>query len=278
MISIILATKNGAPFIEKAIKSVQEQIFSDYELIVLSDGSTDNTGDIIKKIAVTDSRIKLYELKNNIGPGNARNLAIKGGTIIDPAASAGNDTHLTIPPCLGEYISIIDDDDVWLSKNKLSLQKEYLDTHQDTVLVGSSTVHFVKENGESLYRLKNRTDPNKIRRFMLSHNPVITSSVLFRKSAYFACGGFSSLYLAEDYDLWLNMGTLGKITNINNCDIQYTVRKNSASNAKNIEMCRTVISLVHKYKNTYPNYTFALFKGYARLLIVVIKNILNRIR
>jgi glycosyltransferase involved in cell wall biosynthesis len=265
MISIILATKNGSLYIEKAIDSILTQTYSEFEIIVISDGSTDNTIDIVKNIQINEPRIKLYELKENIGPGRARNLAILGGTI----------QGVTVSPSLGEYISIIDDDDLWLSKEKLFNQKEYLDNNKDIVVVGSSRVAFVNERNGHTWWLKNSEDPDHIRKSMLGYNPIITSSVMFRKSAYIACGGFSPAYLAEDYDLWLSMGKLGKISNISGCDTQYTIRNGSASKSRQMEMNKAVLALAIKYRKDYPNFLYAFIKGCARIVLLYIKNFLK---
>jgi glycosyltransferase involved in cell wall biosynthesis len=265
MISIILATKNGSLYIEKAIESILNQTYTEFEVIVISDGSTDGTADIVRNLQSDDSRIKLYELKENIGPGRARDIAIRGGTIQD----------VVISPSLGEYIAIIDDDDLWLSKEKLSAQKKYLDMNPDIVVVGSSKVAFVSEKGGHTWWLHNSEDPEYIHRRMLGYNPIITSSAMFRKSTYISCGGFSPLYLAEDYDLWLSMGKLGKISNISNCDTQYTIRKGSASKSRQMEMNKIVLSLAIKYRNNYPNFIYAFVKGCLRIVLLHIKNLLK---
>ncbi len=265
MISIILATKNGSLYIKNAISSVQNQTYSDFELIVISDGSTDSTVDVVRELQSHDPRIKLYELKDNIGPGRARDLAIRGGNI----------QGMTIPSSLGEYIAIIDDDDLWLSKEKLSNQKEYLDTHSDTVVIGSSHVAFVNERNGHTWWLKNSEDSEHIRKHMLGYNPIITSSVMFKKEAYITCGGFSPLYLAEDYDLWLAMGKLGKISNVSSADTQYTIRKGSASKSRQMEMNKIVLSLAIKYRKDYPNFLYAFTKGCARIILLYIKNLLK---
>lgn len=265
MISIILATKNGGQYIEKAINSVIAQTYPDFELIVISDGSTDNTTDIVKSIKDKDSRIKLYELKTNIGPGKARDIAIRGGFVQDTMIS----------PAAGEYIAIIDDDDLWISQEKLFNQKEYLDKNPKVVAVGSSNVSFMNEGNGHIWWLKNCEDPEHVHKRMLGYNPIITSSVMFRKSTYIECGGFSSAYLAEDYDLWLSMGKLGKISNISGCDTQYTVRKGSASKSRQMEMNKAVLALAIKYRKDYPNFLYALTKGYARIILLFIKNLLK---
>ena len=95
MLSIIITTKNGSPTIERAIKSIQAQTEKDFEVIVISDASTDDTEEKVKKISAEDSRVKLISLNENVGPGKARTLAIEQAQ--------------------GEFIAILDDDDLFYS-------------------------------------------------------------------------------------------------------------------------------------------------------------------
>ena len=265
MISIILATKNGGLYIEKSIESVLLQSYTEFEIIVISDGSTDNTVEVVKKLQEKDPRIKLYELKNNVGPGRARDLAIQGGEI----------EGISIPSSSGEYIALIDDDDLWISKDKLSIQKDFLDKNKDFAVVGSSHVAFVSERTGNMWWLKNSTDPEHIRKSMLGYNPIITSSAMFRKDAYISCGGFSAMYLAEDYDLWLSMGKFGKITNLDGCETQYTIRSGGASKSNKMKMNKAVLALALKYRKDYPNFLYAYTKGWARIVLLYIKNLLK---
>ena len=273
MISTIISTKNGSPYICRAIDSVLAQIPAlkalspscDLELIIVSDGSTDDTADVVRgKIATatrlgqaSDGQIKLIELKKNIGPGLARNLAILGG-------DAEGQSY---PEASGEYIALLDDDDVWTDPKKLANQKVFLDIDEDVVLVGASKVEFVTEENKHVKYFLGGRDALNIRKNMLVSNPVITSSVLFRASVFKVVGGFENMYLAEDYDLWLRMGLAGQIINIDGADTKYTVRKGNASNTRTLELNKAVLSLIKMYKDRYPNYIPALLKAYARIIL-----------
>ncbi len=300
MLSTIITTKNGSKYICRAIDSVLAQIPAlkalspsyDLELIIVSDGSTDNTAEIVgKKIAqaielgqASDDQIRLIELKQNIGPGLARNLAILGGD-----AEGQNYSEAR-----GEYIALLDDDDVWTDPKKLANQKVFLDIDENVVLVGASKVEFVtedfiKENNVATNNAKNAVantasdtatthkyfygekDAVKIRKNMLLKNPVITSSVMFRTYIFKGLGGFENMYLAEDYDLWLRMGLAGQILNIDGADTLYTVRLASASNTRKLELNKAVLNLVKKYKGLYPNYYPAILKAHARIVLFHLK-------
>lgn len=253
MISIILATKNGSSYIKRAINSVLKQSEKDIELIIVNDASTDSTLPIILELQKTEPRIKVISNQINIGPGSSR--------------------HKGILASLGDMIAFIDDDDEWVSSDKLHLQKEYLTMNPEVVLVGASRVTFISQEGKVIKEIIRPSSDNAIREQMLLRNPFVTSSVLLKKTAYLSSGGFSNLYLAEDYDLWMKLGKIGKLANIDGCDINYTVSRVDKSRSNLPKMSLVVISLIKKYKSDYPHYFFGLIKSYLRITYLHLKKI-----
>ncbi len=251
MISIIITTKNGSPTIERAIKSIQAQTEKDFEIIVISDASTDDTEEKVKRMSTEDSRIKLILLTENVGPGKARTLAIEKSQ--------------------GEFIAILDDDDFWISSEKLETQKNFLLENPDHVLVGSDHVRFVDEEGKILFIFESEKTDEEIKRHIFLHNPFVTSSVLFRKEAYLKAGGFSELRLAEEYELWLSMGLYGKFANLRNCEIEYTQRASGLTLSRRQKMNKIHLMLVKRHSADYPLYILALLKAYLRLILTSFK-------
>lgn len=95
LVSIITPTFNSAKYIAKTIQSVQEQTYMNWEMLIVDDGSTDNTIALIQDIFSKDKRIKLYQLATNSGPAVARNKGIENAT--------------------GKYITFLDADDIWFN-------------------------------------------------------------------------------------------------------------------------------------------------------------------
>lgn len=266
MISVIITTKNGEKYIARAIQNVLQQSvaiqnkanpseFAGFEIIVVSDGSTDDTVGIVRDLIAKDSRIKLIELTQNIGPGLARAKAIESSK--------------------NPYIAILDDDDEWINPKKLENQLAYMESHKNIVAVGSEKIEFVDENSKTIRWQRYRTDPKNIRTFMLMFCPIVNSSVLLRKAAYEKAGGFSDMRLAEDYDLLLRMGQLGDIANIHDTETRYTIRANSASGSNGkakIKMAIAHIKLFNTYWRYYPNRLLAFIKAYARVPFQYIKS------
>lgn len=113
--SIIMPAYNADKKIKNAIDSVINQDFYDYELIIVDDGSTDNTWSIIEEYVGRDDRIKGIKLIKNIGVARARNIALEESQ--------------------GRYISFLDSDDIW-KKNKLSVQHNFFEDGFDLVFSG----------------------------------------------------------------------------------------------------------------------------------------------
>lgn len=123
MISIALATYNGEKFIDAQIKSILEQSYQDFEIIICDDCSTDQTVDIIKTIK--DNRIKLFQ--------NERNIGFK------------KNFEKIINKCKGEYIAFCDQDDVWLPNHLLDL----ITNIKDNVFIGGNAI-IVNQNLEDM--------------------------------------------------------------------------------------------------------------------------------
>ena len=105
LVSIIMPAYNAEKYIEEAIQSVLKQTYTNWELIIVNDCSTDKTEQIIKKYQEQDQRIRLCSLTKNQGVANARNTAIKNA--------------------VGRYLAFLDSDDIWLQE-KLEKQINFM--------------------------------------------------------------------------------------------------------------------------------------------------------
>ncbi len=244
-LSIILPTYNGSRFIQEAILSVERQTYTDWELIIIDDGSEDDTKKIIQSYIEKDPRI-IYIQQKNQGQGVARKHGIKLSK--------------------GTYIALLDDDDVWKNERKLEHQISFLKNNPDHVLVGAATTLVIDENGTFLYTYMNPEKDPDIREQILLKNCFTTSSVIFSKKAYKAVGGFSHLRLSEDYDLWLRMGQVGKMANIKNAETLYRKRKSSSSGRRKLKLCKNTLMLVYIHKTHYAHSFRALAKGVLRFI------------
>ena len=177
-VSIITPAYNAQTFIRQAIQSVRQQTFTDWELILIEDCSSDETLSIIRKVMAEDSRIRLIQNQNNMGVSRSRNAGI---------------AHAR-----GEWVAFLDSDDCWRPE-KLSRQLEFAQKQNCSFTFTGSG--FMDENGKSLsYYLP---APERITfRQLLKQNLISCSSVLIRKDIL-SSFPTNSERMHEDFALWL---------------------------------------------------------------------------
>jgi|HubBroStandDraft_1064217.scaffolds.fasta_scaffold170461_1 glycosyltransferase involved in cell wall biosynthesis len=203
LVSVILPTYNNCHFVVEALESVLSQSFGNLEVIVVDDGSTDETLSALKPYR--DS-IVLIEILNR-GPAGARNAGI---------------SHAT-----GEFIAFLDSDDLWLPE-KIEQQTAYLTAHPDTGVVFCDSEAFGSgRHARCGGRADTWTQSGTTFETLLTHRPIALSSVIVRRSCLDTTGLFDeSLIGAEDYNLFLRLSrtfTFGYIDRV-------MVRKRSHDN------------------------------------------------
>ena len=177
LVSVVIATYNGASRIAAAIDSVRSQTYPSWEVIVAVDGSSDNTAEVVQGFG--DKRISVVSLPVNQGPAAARNAAFA--------------------ETKGEFIAYLDDDDAWLP-DKLSTQVAMLSSDPDLGLVHGGVID-VMEDGRRLVRMPPRDAASY--RANLLRDCIALSTVVVRRSVLERMGGFEpSLRAFEDWDLW----------------------------------------------------------------------------
>jgi glycosyltransferase involved in cell wall biosynthesis len=190
-ISIVMPAFNAGKYIREAIISVLCQTFTDFELIIINDGSTDNTSDIIASF--TDKRV--YEIKN-----------------LHQGVAASLNTGLA--HARGKYIARFDADDI-CHPQRLETQFDFLEQNPDYILVGSDA-EYMMEDGEHLFRFfcTAHTD-EKIRQQVYISCPFIHSAVMYSKEAVIKAGGYPvHAHNFEDYLLWTQLLSQGKLCNL----------------------------------------------------------------
>lgn len=255
-VSIILPTYNGEKFISQSLDSVISQSYKDWELLVIDDGSKDNTSKIVNNYSRKEERIKYIKNEKNLGIQKTLNKGLKLAK--------------------GGYIARIDDDDIWSDKDKLKKQVEFLDKNKEYVLVGTGTI-VVDENRKELYRFLPPEKDKDIRNKMLYKNCFTHSSIMFKKDSALKFGGYSenkeSRHI-EDYDLWLKLGTVGKMYNISDYSTKFTAHSNSISSKNKLIQLRRNIKIIRGYRDNYPKYCSSVVKNYFKFVGYLIFKIL----
>lgn len=231
-----MCTYNRAHFITQAVDSVLSQTFTDWELLILDDCSTDNTEQLLQPY-LTDNRIRYIKNEYNLGITKNRNKALSLSQ--------------------GEYIAVLDSDDYWINNTKLEKQVSFLNKNPDHVLVGTNTI-VVDEKGKVIQKIRYPSNNFIIKKLLLLKNFFCHSSVMYRKQEIINLGSYDeSLPIWEDYDLWLKIGTQYKFTNLYLDTTAYR-KHNTQSNSEKIKIGQdTQAFIIEKYKNQYPFYSFA---------------------
>lgn len=184
-LSVVMSAYNSSETIERAMNSILNQTFSDFELIVLNDGSTDQTE--AKILAFSDERIKYHRL-DHAGLTKALNLgvSIAEGTII-----------------------VRHDSDDWSELDRFKKQAEILDENPDVAIV-SSWHNVTDVEGNYLGQKPTAADDYSLKKMLRRRNPFCHGSVAVRKTAIEAVAGYNEdLLYSQDYDLWLRMAAAG---------------------------------------------------------------------
>lgn len=212
-ISVLLPVHNSEKFLAPAIDSILNQTWSDLELVILDDGSTDSSWSIIHEYAQKDHRVRPYK-KESTGLIHTLNQGLA--------------------LCKNELIARMDADDISLP-DRLERQRNELLKRPTLVLLGSSIV-LIDESGCTLKTNKAKTDSQNISRRLLTSSCVYHPTAMFRKSAVLKVGGYRSPFKgAEDYDLWLRLREVGEIDNLASPLLHYRVHPNSVT-SRNLEV------------------------------------------
>ena len=263
-VSIILTSYNHEKFLRTAIASALDQTFTDFELIIWDDHSTDHSWEIIQE--QTDSRIVAIRNPENLRGGNIKR-AIQSVT-------------------KGEYIAIHHSDDVW-ELDKLEKQVQFLDTHPEVAAVFTQ-VFLIDEEGnpfaEEGHHLMNAFDqPNRSRFewlnfFFYNGNALCHPSILIRRSAYNTAIYRNGLTQFPDLDMWVQLCMQSEIHVIQEKLVGFRVRAGKANTSSDrpdtrIRMQYEYLKVLDHYK-TIPN-TETLLKIFPEASPYVAENIDN---
>ena len=208
LVSVVMAVRDGGPYLAQAVESILGQTLENLELIVVDDGSRDATPDVLAKFAREDERVRVFRREPS-GVSAARNRAAR--------------------EVRARFLAPMDADDVALPP-RLELQVEFLDSHPDVAVVGGAGV-FVDDGGGELARMEYAGDDASVSELLMTgQSPVIHPAACMRTEAFHAVSGYRPVFqVAHDYDLWLRMAEHGRITNIAQTVLRYRVHAGQVS-------------------------------------------------
>jgi glycosyltransferase involved in cell wall biosynthesis len=209
-VSVLLPVYNDAQYVRAGIDSILKQTFTDFELIIVDDGSTDESPRIISQYR--DPRLRVVRNQCNLGLAPSLNIAI--------AASRG------------EYLARQDADDISLPQ-RFARQVEFLDTHPLVGVVGSRAIA-IDEDGKELHLIQTSSRDYEIKWDLLFFCPFVHSSVMVRRSVLNKSGTYTedpeiARAFVEDYDLWSRINRITLSANIPEPLQKYRYRKKPTS-------------------------------------------------
>lgn len=194
-----MSVYNGEKYLSEAIESILNQTFKDFEFLIINDGSTDSSREII--LSYDDYRIKLIENDNNIGLTKSLN---KG---VDIAC--------------GKYIARMDADDISMPE-RLEKQVDFMENHEDIAVCGS-WFSVIDDKGNILSEVKTQINHEFLFFELFFKNPIGHATTIMRKSVIEHIGRYDPDYVVtQDYYLWFRIIESGyKIHNIDRVLIYY---------------------------------------------------------
>lgn len=226
-ISVVIPAYNSEKTIKRTIKSVLNQTFTDFELIIINDGSQDLTLEMISQIH--DPRLKVYSFENaggNVSRNRGLNLAV------------------------GEFVSFLDADDLW-TPDKLARQLQALQDNP-TAKVAYSWTDYINENDEIILSGTHITENGNIYERLLGNNFLENgSNPLIYREAILETGGFDvSLQAAQDWDMWLRLADKFNFVAVPSVQILYRTTTNSVSSnlIRQEKVCLQVLEKAYKLR------------------------------
>ena len=198
-VSVVMPVYNGEKYLREAIESILNQTFTDFEFIIIDDGSTDSTGEILS--SYDDKRIQLVKIPDNLGISRSLNVGIELSK--------------------GEYLARMDADDISLS-NRFARQVAFLEQHEDIGVLGSAYQR-MNAAGEAAPQVSQRnTEWQLVHWFLHFDSPIAHPTAMIRTDLLKRVNGYNpELRYAQDYDLWCRLSAITHLANLSESFLFY---------------------------------------------------------
>ncbi|MBM3949534.1 MAG: glycosyltransferase [SAR202 cluster bacterium] len=215
-LTVIMTVRNGEPYVREAVQSILGQTYSDFEFVIVNNGSTDNSTEIVRSFR--DPRVRLICLKRNIGRPQALNLALGEAR--------------------GKYVAVQDADDVSLP-TRLEKQMTYLVKHPEVILLGT-WIQLIDENGKVFDQRRFPTDVLEIKDSIVYANTFAHSSVVYRlEHTKEACAYPVDHPYSHDYFLWLRLCSRYSVANLPEELVYIRIHGAQAGKVKNFKATKS---------------------------------------
>lgn len=236
LVSIIMPNYNSEHYIAGTIESIINQTYSNWELLITDDCSSDNSTNIIESYCAKDSRIKLFKLENNSGAGVARNNSIKQAN--------------------GKFIAFCDSDDRWFP-NKLELQLDFMMKHGYAF---SFTACNLYDGNGNLYG--HQSVPKKVTYCSMLRNCAVPSSTAMYDASILGKMYMPKIRKRQDWGLWLDIvKKCGAGYGLNETLMNYLMRNDSIS-ANKLSLLKYNYNVYHEHLGYSTMVSYALLYFY----------------
>ncbi len=220
-VSVVMSVFNGERYLRQAVESILDQTFTDFEFIIIDDGSLDSTWDILQLYDVTDPRICLFRNETNIGLTQSLNLGISYAR--------------------GNFIARQDADD-WSNNRRLAEQIRYLEANPDLGLLGTA-YNVVNSLRNFISEVFPPAEDKVIRQVMWESNPFCHGSIMVRAKFLRAVGGYRKEFLfSQDYDLWLRLVELTRMANLQEPLYNYSISPKAISTKRAVTQAGSAVA------------------------------------
>jgi glycosyltransferase involved in cell wall biosynthesis len=246
-VSVVMPAYNAQRYISQAIESILTQTLTDFEFLVIDDGSEDRTAKIVQEYGDRDARVRLLTHGGNRNICNALNTGIRTAR--------------------GPYIARMDADD-WSYPYRLERQVAFMDAHPE-VGVSGGTIEVCDDELRPLNRRTYRRTDAEIRRRLFRYSPFAHPAVIYRTGAARAVGGYDpALADAEDYDFYFRLGIAWKFANLPDLLLRLRTTEKSISQSRGRRQERLTIATRFKARAEY---------GYSMSLLDLVYTLLQYI-
>lgn len=221
LVSVIIPVYNSAKYIEETINSVLNQIYQNFEIIIVDDCSTDDSCKIIENLK--DKRIRLIKLEKNSGVAVARNTAIENAN--------------------GQYIAFLDSDDTWV-RNKLQLQMEQM---EEEVSFSYTAIGMIDEKNQIVK--EHISVPVECSYRLLQKNTLIATSTVLLDRNYIRYFKMPNMRSGQDYATWMMILREGIVAHGINKPLVFYRKRNSSLSSNKMKSVKQVWTIQRKQEN-----------------------------
>lgn len=222
LVSVLMPCFNVSAYLKLCIDSILNQSYTNFELVIIDDGSKDSTVEIIK--SYTDKRIRLLINKENRGISHTLNKGIK-----------------TVK---GKYIARMDADDI-MSRDRLAFQVDFLEKNTSYGMVGAWH-EVIDSDGMVIKRLQRATESQHLKLQLYFNNPFIHSAITMRTELVKQFKYDPKFELCEDYDLWTRIAAVTEVANVPHYLLQYRIHNKNVSVSNPNLLKQNVLNLLSR--------------------------------